>query len=80
MYESVLDPTHLGGTHEQLTPLSRGPWRSRSAYLTEQHTELDEICTICQAEAHEGEMMCRLICRHMFHYRCWAAAVEAGPS
>ena len=24
--------------------------------------------------------MCRLICRHMFHYRCWASAVEAGPN
>ena len=80
MYDSVLDPVHLGGTNEQLAPLSRGPWRSRSAYLTERHTELDGICTICQAEAHEGDMMCRLICRHMFHYRCWAAAVEAGPS
>ena len=48
MYESVMDPVHLSGTSEQLAPLSRGPWRSRNAYLTEQHTELDEICTICQ--------------------------------
>ena len=23
--------------------------------------------------------MCRLICRHMFHYQCWASAVAAGP-
>ena len=75
-----MDPVHLNVPSEHQAPLSRGPWRSRSAYLTEQHTELDEVCTICQSEAHEGEMMCRLICRHMFHYRCWAAAVEAGPS
>ena len=80
MYESVMDPIHLNVPSEHQAPLSRGPWRSRSAYLTEHHTELDEVCTICQSEAHEGEMMCRLICRHMFHYRCWAAAVEAGPS
>ena len=23
--------------------------------------------------------MCRLICRYMLHYRCWTAAVAAGP-
>ena len=80
MYESIMDPVHLNVPIEHQAPLSRGPYSSRSAYLTEQHTELDEVCTICQSEAHEGEMMCRLICRHMFHYRCWAAAVEAGPS
>ena len=40
--------------------------------------ELYEVCTICQTEAHEGEYMCRLICRHTFHYICWAAAVAVG--
>ena len=69
MYESVMDPVHLNGPNEQHEPAGRGPWRDRSAYLTEQHVELDDTCTICLSEAREGEMMCRLICRHIPHYR-----------
>ena len=74
MYEADMDPTHLTQAGR------RGPWRERSATLTEHHVELDEVCTICLQDAHEGERMCRLICRHMFHYSCWTQAVAAGPA
>ena len=69
-----MGPTHLTQAGR------RGPWRERSATLTEHHVELDEVCTICLQDAHEGERMCRLICRHMFHYSCWTQAVAAGPA
>ena len=69
-----MDPVHL-----EQPDNGRGPWRERSAYVTEHRVELDDTCTICQMEAQEGEQMCRLICRHMIQYRCWAAAVAAGP-
>ena len=28
-------------------------------------------CSICTAEFREGERVCRLLCRHMFHTECW---------
>ena len=81
-YEADVDPAHphhIGG-RQPLPSVGRGPWRERSAYLAQHHVELDEVCTICQTEAHEAEMMRRLISRHMFHRRCAVAAVEVGPN
>jgi hypothetical protein len=74
MYEAELDPTHLTQAGRQ------GPGRERRATLSEHHVELDEVCTICLQDAHEGERMCRLICRHMFHYACWTQTVATGPA
>ena len=53
---------------------------SEDQTLSEHHVELDEVCTICLQDAHEGERMRRLICRHMFHYACWTQTVAAGPA
>ena len=69
-----MDATHLTQAGRQ------GPGRERGATLSEHHVELDEVCTICLQDAHEGEMMCRLICRHMFHYACWTQTVATGPA
>ena len=74
MYEAEMDPTHLTQAGRQ------GPWRERSATLTEHHVELDAVCTIRLQDAHEGEMMCRLICRHTFHYTRWTQSVAFRTS
>ena len=47
MYESNMDPTQLNHP-DGSQPLAA------TAYITEHHVELGEVCTICQTEAHAG--------------------------
>ena len=35
-------------------------------------------CTICQEDFADGESVCRLRCRHMFHSACWEPVMRIG--
>jgi hypothetical protein len=60
-YELNMDPVHLNHPDgsQPLTIVGKGPWQNRDAYRAEHHIDLDDACTICQMEAHEGEKLCR---------------------
>ncbi len=38
---------------------------------------MDDACVICMNDFHHNEMVCRLVCRHMFHAECWERNVAA---
>ena len=40
----------------------------------------DEECSICQASFEQGERVCRLSCRHVFHTECWGRFMSTPPS
>ncbi len=38
---------------------------------------MDDACAICLNDFRQGEMVCRLVCRHMYHAECWERYVQA---
>ena len=64
-YGTELDPSYL----PQETPrMGRSPWRPRDALRTDLRTEDDEVFTTRMQPARVGDMVVRLMCRHMFHH------------